>query len=116
MKKFLLISLFCIQVSNAQNDHGIGYYKIVFTSDKQSTQKGAFKDELNEIEKQATHLKFELAFDHTTSLFGLVKGLPIDKKSFATKMATSIFGGDKIYFTKLDEGYYIERKRILDKD
>jgi GLPGLI family protein len=115
MKHFFFVFLVCAKLSIAQHTHGVGYYRIVFDSDKEIVQ-NAYKQQLDEIEKQAKKLKFELIFDQTTSFFGLVKDLKTDKEDFASKMAMTIFGADKAYSTNWKEGYFVESISFLGQD
>lgn len=116
MNKTLLVFLLFFQISIAQKSSGMAIYKIVFPNSEQNIQVGPYKNEFNAIEKQAEQLKFELIFDQTCASFSLVEDLPIDRNDFSTKMAISIFRGDQAYFVRWDSGYYIEKKRFLDKN
>ncbi|MBA4745214.1 MAG: GLPGLI family protein [Muricauda sp.] len=99
----------------AQINSGVAEYKVILQQNTNTKLKGPYKSDIDNIEKQAQKLRFELAFNQKASAFSLVKNLPIDKNDFNAKMAITIFDGDKMYYTNLKEAYIIEQKTFLGK-
>lgn len=100
----------------AQLNSGVAEYKLILQKNTSTQLKGAYKNDIDDIAEQAQKLRFELAFDQKTSVFSLVKNLPLDKNDFTTKMAITIFDGDKLFYANLNEAYLIEKKSFLGKD
>ncbi|MBO0330829.1 GLPGLI family protein [[Muricauda] lutisoli] len=114
MNRLLLLwAIFAPLSLLAQKTSGSAEYKLMLKKSKNTEMKGAYQNDIDEIAKQALNFRFELVFDKHASLFSLIRNLPFDKNSFSTKMAITIFDGDKTYFTNLNENYLIERKQVL---
>lgn len=119
IRTILLGALFFPSLVWAQGNMGVAKYKLVVnesTNDQTKEIYNAYKRSIDETVKQAQKLRFELIFDQNTSVFSLVKNLPLDKNVSAVKMAMIIFDGDKLYYTNLEEEYLIEKKSFLGKD
>lgn len=99
----------------AQINSGVAEYKVILQQNKNTQLKGPYKSDIDNIEKQAQKLRFELAFNQNASAFSLIENLPIDKNDFNAKMAITIFDGDKMYYTNLKEAYIIEQKTFFGK-
>ena len=119
IRTLLLGALFFPSMVWAQANMGTAKYKLVVnknTNDETKEIYNAYKRSIDETVKQAQNLQFELLFNQKTSVFSLVKNLPLDKNTSAVKMAMIIFDGDKLYYTNLKEEYLIEKKSFLGKD
>ncbi|WP_421803600.1 GLPGLI family protein [Flagellimonas sp.] len=119
IRTLLLGTLFFPSMVWAQVNMGAAKYKLVVNKNTNGETKeiyNAYKRSIDETVKQAQNLQFELLFNQNTSVFSLVKNLPLDKNASAVKMAMIIFDGDKLYYTNLKEKYLIEKKSFLSKD
>ncbi|AEM70295.1 Protein of unknown function, Porph ging [Allomuricauda ruestringensis DSM 13258] len=112
----LIVALFFPLAIIAQIRSGVAQYKVILQENTNTQLKGSYKNDIDNIEKQAQKLRFELAFNQSASAFSLVKNLPIDKNDFTAKMAITIFDGDKMYYTNLKEAYMVEQKSFLGKE
>ena len=88
IRTLLLGALFFPSMVWAQANMGTAKYKLVVnknTNDETKEIYNAYKRSIDETVKQAQNLQFELLFNQKTSVFSLVKNLPLDKNTSAVK-------------------------------